>query len=101
MAGRPCGANEGNEGGGLLQKVDRDMQKWALKCSAVKINGEWVDVFKDPITDQVKRPRKVELLYLNQTGTISLALTVMPQRTCQINLLHGKTVLLLITKMVY
>lgn len=36
-------------GGALLQRVDRDTQRFAFKCSAARINGEWVDVFKDPI----------------------------------------------------
>ena len=35
-------------GGGLLQKVNRDTYKFALKCSAIRINGEWEDVWKDP-----------------------------------------------------
>jgi nicotinamide phosphoribosyltransferase len=45
-------------GGALLQQLDRDTQKFAMKCSAAKINGEWVDVFKDPVTDQVKASKK-------------------------------------------
>ena len=45
-------------GGQLLQILDRDTQKFAMKCSAAKINGEWVDVFKDPITDEVKKSKK-------------------------------------------
>lgn len=36
-------------GGGLLQKLDRDTLGWAMKCSAARINGEWRDVWKDPI----------------------------------------------------
>ncbi len=40
-------------GGGLLQKVNRDTCKFALKCSAARINGEWVDVYKDPATYDV------------------------------------------------
>ena len=36
-------------GGGLLQKVDRDTYKWAMKCSAARVNGKWRDVYKDPI----------------------------------------------------
>jgi nicotinamide phosphoribosyltransferase len=36
-------------GGGLLQKVDRDTYGWAMKCSAARVNGEWRDVYKDPI----------------------------------------------------
>jgi nicotinamide phosphoribosyltransferase len=45
-------------GGALLQIVDRDTQKFAMKCSAAQINGEWVDVFKDPVTDRVKTSKK-------------------------------------------
>jgi nicotinamide phosphoribosyltransferase len=36
-------------GGALLQKVDRDTQKFAIKCSSIVINGEEVDVQKNPI----------------------------------------------------
>jgi len=36
-------------GGGLLQKCDRDTYGWAMKCSAARVNGEWRDVYKDPI----------------------------------------------------
>jgi len=35
-------------GGGLLQKNNRDTHKFALKMSAVKVNGHWQDVYKDP-----------------------------------------------------
>jgi len=35
-------------GGGLLQKNNRDTHKFALKCSAVRVNGVWQDVYKDP-----------------------------------------------------
>jgi nicotinamide phosphoribosyltransferase len=35
-------------GGALLQKVNRDTQKFAFKCSAICVNGEWKDVFKSP-----------------------------------------------------
>jgi nicotinic acid phosphoribosyltransferase len=49
-------------GGALLQKVDRDTQKFAMKCSAIMVSeggesSEWVDVFKDPITDKGKRSK--------------------------------------------
>lgn len=36
-------------GGALLQRLDRDTQQYAMKCSAMKIEGEWVDVTKSPI----------------------------------------------------
>ncbi|QDH49241.1 nicotinamide phosphoribosyltransferase [Pantoea phage Phynn] len=35
-------------GGGLLQEVTRDTQKYAMKMSAIKINGEWRGVYKCP-----------------------------------------------------
>ena len=45
-------------GGGLLQIVNRDDQKFAMKCSAACINNVWVDVYKDPITDPGKTSKK-------------------------------------------
>jgi nicotinamide phosphoribosyltransferase len=44
-------------GGALLQIVDRDTQKFAMKCSSAKINGVWVDVQKDPVTDSGKKSK--------------------------------------------
>lgn len=45
-------------GGGLLQKVNRDTQKVAIKCSYAKINGKDVMVYKQPITDPGKNSKK-------------------------------------------
>ncbi len=36
-------------GGALLQKVDRDTQKFALKCSWARVKGREVDVQKSPM----------------------------------------------------
>ena len=44
-------------GGALLQQLDRDTQKFAMKCSSAEINGRWVDVQKDPITDSGKKSK--------------------------------------------
>jgi nicotinamide phosphoribosyltransferase len=44
-------------GGALLQQLDRDTQKFAMKCSAALINGTWVDVQKDPVTDSGKKSK--------------------------------------------
>ena len=49
------------QGGGLLQMVNRDTYKFAEKTCAAEVNGEWVDVFKDPITDMGKRSKKGRL----------------------------------------
>lgn len=48
-------------GGGLLQKVNRDTLKFAFKASAILIDGEWHDVWKDPITDPGKTSKKGRL----------------------------------------
>jgi len=44
-------------GGGLLQMVNRDDLKFAMKCSAISINGIWHNVRKEPITDPGKRSK--------------------------------------------
>jgi nicotinamide phosphoribosyltransferase len=63
-------------GGALLQQIDRDTQKFAMKCSAAKINGEWVDVFKDPITDKVKASKKGRItLWTNSGGEFASSVT--------------------------
>ena len=37
-------------GGALLQKLDRDTQKFAFKCSAIKLGANpWQDVYKEPM----------------------------------------------------
>lgn len=48
-------------GGGLLQKVDRDTQKFAYKCSSATIDGKEVEVFKNPVTDPGKKSKKGRL----------------------------------------
>lgn len=62
-------------GGALLQHMNRDTLKFAMKASAVKVNGEWRDVFKDPVTDFGKRSKKgrLDLFYNVMTDTYSTA----------------------------
>lgn len=55
-------------GGALLGAPQRDDQKFAMKCSAALVDGTWVDVFKDPITDQGKRSKKGRLELVNRCG---------------------------------
>lgn len=45
-------------GAGLLQKVNRDTFKFAMKCSAIRVDGKWRDVFKDPVGAPWKRSKK-------------------------------------------
>ena len=48
-------------GGALLQQMNRDTLKFAMKCSAVVVNGEEREVFKDPITDPGKKSKRGKL----------------------------------------
>ena len=47
--------------GALLQKVHRDTQKCAFKCSYAIIDGQGVNVFKTPVTDMGKKSKKGKL----------------------------------------
>lgn len=38
-------------GGRLLQRINRDTAKFAMKANAAKVNGNWSEVQKKPITD--------------------------------------------------
>ena len=53
-------------GGGLLQKLNRDTQKCAFKCSYAEVDGLGRDVFKDPITDKGKVSKKGKLALVKQ-----------------------------------
>ncbi len=44
-------------GGALLQQVDRDTQKFAMKASSVCINSQWISIAKDPVTDPGKKSK--------------------------------------------
>jgi nicotinamide phosphoribosyltransferase len=60
------------QGGGLLQQVNRDTYKFAMKTCAAEIDGKWVDVFKDPITDPGKRSMAGRLTVVkNQFGNFA------------------------------
>lgn len=48
-------------GGELLQNVDRDTLKFAMKASAIEIGGHWSDVYRDPVTDVGKRSKRGRL----------------------------------------
>ena len=58
-------------GGGLIQKnMDRDTHKFAFKCSWAMVDGVSTDVFKQPVTDAIKKSKK---------GRLDLALVVRPR----------------------
>lgn len=53
-------------GGGLLQKMDRDTQKFAFKCSSIKVNEKWRDVIKTPVTDPGKNSKAGRLKLIRE-----------------------------------
>lgn len=55
-------------GGALLQKLNRDTQKFAVKCSQVVVDGEEISVYKDPVTDPGKRSKKGRLDLIKTGG---------------------------------
>jgi nicotinamide phosphoribosyltransferase len=44
-------------GGALLQHMNRDTQEFAMKASAVMVNGEWRDASKNPIGQASKKSK--------------------------------------------
>jgi nicotinamide phosphoribosyltransferase len=69
-------------GGGLLQQLHRDTQKFALKCSAARIDGRWIDVYKEPVTDKGKQSKRgrMTLLRHRELGSF-LTVPVSPEAT--------------------
>lgn len=56
-------------GGDLMQNVNRDTCKFAIKCSNITVDGIDRDVYKDPITDpgKVSKKGKVTTYYNSNT----------------------------------
>ena len=48
-------------GGALLQQLNRDTLKFAMKCASVVVDGKEKEVYKDPITDPGKKSKRGRL----------------------------------------
>ena len=59
-------------GGNLLQNVGRDDFRFAMKASAICVDGEWRDVYKDPITDSGKRSKRGRLALSKDFETVTV-----------------------------
>lgn len=57
-------------GGALLQKLDRDTQKFAFKCSEVTIAGKRLPVSKNPVTDPTKASKAGRLDLVSRNGKL-------------------------------
>ncbi|MFV0430636.1 MAG: nicotinate phosphoribosyltransferase [Alphaproteobacteria bacterium] len=55
-------------GSALLQKLNRDSFKFAMKCSALQKDGLWMDVYKDPVTDHGKVSKKGRLALIKDNN---------------------------------
>lgn len=55
-------------GGGLLQKLNRDTEKFAFKCSSVNVEGIERDVYKRPVTDGGKKSKAGRLKLIRTTS---------------------------------
>lgn len=49
------------QGGGLLQRLHRDTQRFAFKCNNVIVDGESIPVYKDPASDHEKASKAGKL----------------------------------------
>jgi len=76
------------EGGGMLQKVDRDSFKMAMKCSHIVANGVNIDVYKDPATDPGKRSKKGKLTLIADLNDEIMTKRIEDVTSSDIELLH-------------
>lgn len=57
-------------GGGLLQHCNRDTMEFGMKANAVKVNGAWRAIGKEPTGDPMKRSKKGRLALQEVDGTL-------------------------------
>jgi nicotinamide phosphoribosyltransferase len=67
-------------GGALLQKVNRDTQKFALKCSYAEVNGEMVEVQKSPM-EMNEQGELVKSFKTSKAGRLKLIQTEIGLKT--------------------
>ena len=65
-------------GGGLLQKVNRDTQRFAFKCSAQCRNGVWYDIQKTPL-DESKKSKAGKLALIKEGDVYRTIESVQPE----------------------
>lgn len=70
-------------GGALLQKVDRDTQKFAFKCSYAELNGKATDVQKSPL-ELDSHGRLVESFKKSKAGQLKLVQTAEGYKTVRL-----------------
>jgi nicotinamide phosphoribosyltransferase len=62
-------------GGALLQKLHRDTQKFAFKCSSIVVGDQQRDVFKAPVGDASKASKRGRLQLVRNGATFETIAT--------------------------
>jgi len=58
-------------GGAMLQGVNRDTLNFAMKASDAKVEGMWRDVYKDPVTQSMKKSKRGRLALVKKDGVLT------------------------------
>ncbi len=78
-------------GGGLLQDVNRDTQRFAMKCSYVVVDSKGRDVYKSPVSDPTKRSKCGRIkLVKNQNGYKTVSYDVSGQDEMKVVFQDGR-----------
>jgi nicotinamide phosphoribosyltransferase len=82
-------------GGALLQKLNRDTQKFAIKSSEVTIDGKAIAIYKDPIMDAGKKSKPGRLkLIQTEIGYRTVSEAQEPSQSNQLEVVYENGVLL-------
>jgi nicotinamide phosphoribosyltransferase len=76
-------------GGGLLQKINRDIQRFAIKSSAIEKNGRWIDIRKVS-SDDPQKASKAGRLALAERPRAAHDAGVQALQTIRVDELHGR-----------
>ncbi|MHA2064741.1 MAG: nicotinate phosphoribosyltransferase [Candidatus Thorarchaeota archaeon] len=71
-------------GGGLLQRLNRDTQRFAFKCSSVIVDGKEKGVFKRPSSDPSKNSKRGRLALVRDFSGYD----TVPENTARANVLN-------------
>ena len=69
-------------GGGLLQKLNRDTQRFAFKCSSVTVDGQVRDVYKSPVTSRSKASKRGRLKLVREGSSFATVNADAPGKDC-------------------
>lgn len=80
-------------GGGLLQKVNRDTLRFAMKASAIADGNGWREVQKDPKTDPTKQSKRGIQQVIQGWGDVRVTSTTSPVEDVMTSMLKPRYVM--------